>query len=205
VDVSLLSSGLWAMGQAIGLSLQTGHPWLAPPKGARTRVNPIAQDYRTKDDKTLCLTCLQAMKYWPELVDLLGHPELKDDARFTDNDTLLANGSAAIEILQGIFGAEDLAHWRKLLDSFTGQWAVAQDSLQIAEDPQVIANDYLLKSQTAEGHPFTIVGAPAQFGGEASPVGRAPDFNEHGDEILTEILGLEYEDVIALKVRGVVA
>jgi crotonobetainyl-CoA:carnitine CoA-transferase CaiB-like acyl-CoA transferase len=205
VDVSLLSSGLWAMGQAIGLSLQTGQPWMAPPKGKRDRVNPIVQDYTTKDGSTLALCCLQPMKYWPELVDMVGRPELKDDPRFVENDILLANGSEAIAILQEIFGAEDLAYWRKVLEPFTGQWAVAQDTLQIREDPQVIANDYLLTSQTAAGHPFTIVGAPAQFGGEASPVGRAPDFNEHGDEILTEVLGMEYEDVIGLKVRGVVA
>jgi crotonobetainyl-CoA:carnitine CoA-transferase CaiB-like acyl-CoA transferase len=205
VDVSLLSSGLWAMGQAIGLSLQSGQPWLGQPKVRTGRTNPIVRDYPTRDGKTLCLCCLQPMKYWPEIVDLLGHPELKDDPRFTENDTLLANGYEAIDILGGIFASEDLDHWRKVLENFSGQWAVAQDTLQIAEDPQVVANDYLLKSQTASGHPFTIVGPPAQFGGEPAAVGRAPEFNEHGDEILTEILGMEYEDVIGLKVRGVVA
>ena len=34
---------------------------------------------------------------------------------------------------------------------------------------------------------------------------RAPEFNEHGDEILTEMLGLDWDTVIDLKVKGVVA
>ena len=35
--------------------------------------------------------------------------------------------------------------------------------------------------------------------------GKSPDFNEHGDEILTEMLGLDWDTVIDLKVKGVVA
>ena len=34
--------------------------------------------------------------------------------------------------------------------------------------------------------------------------GRAPEFNEHGDEILDE-LGLDWDTIVDLKVRGVVA
>ena len=35
--------------------------------------------------------------------------------------------------------------------------------------------------------------------------GKSPDFNEHGDQILTEQLGLDWDTVIDLKVKGVVA
>jgi hypothetical protein len=37
------------------------------------------------------------------------------------------------------------------------------------------------------------------------PSARAPEFNEHGDEILTGELGLDWDTVIDLKVRGIVA
>jgi hypothetical protein len=43
-----------------------------------------------------------------------------------------------------------------------------------------------------------------QFGGQAHPPKRAPEFNEHGDEIL-ESIGLDMDAIIDLKVRGVVA
>ena len=35
VDVSLLASGLWAMGQTISLSLQLDMPWSMPPGDSR--------------------------------------------------------------------------------------------------------------------------------------------------------------------------
>jgi hypothetical protein len=44
-----------------------------------------------------------------------------------------------------------------------------------------------------------------QFGGEPSPPRRAPEFNEHGDDILTGELGLDLDTVVELKVKGVVA
>jgi hypothetical protein len=43
-----------------------------------------------------------------------------------------------------------------------------------------------------------------QFGADLPSTSRAPEFNEHGDEILASI-GLDDEAIIDLKVRGVVA
>jgi hypothetical protein len=43
-----------------------------------------------------------------------------------------------------------------------------------------------------------------QFGEEPTPTKRAPEFNEHGDEILQSI-GLDMDAIVELKIRGVVA
>jgi len=43
-----------------------------------------------------------------------------------------------------------------------------------------------------------------QYDGEPAAPKRAPEFNEHGDAIL-ESLGLEWDTIVDLKVRGVVA
>ena len=42
------------------------------------------------------------------------------------------------------------------------------------------------------------------YGGEPARAQRAPGFNEHGDEILDR-LGLDWDTIVDLKVRGVVA
>jgi hypothetical protein len=49
-----------------------------------------------------------------------------------------------------------------------------------------------------------LAAAPIQYDGEAAQPTRAPEFNEHGDAILTD-LGLGMDAIIDLKVRGVVA
>lgn len=203
VDVSLLGTGLWAMGQGMALSLALGMPW-APPPLERVGANPLSRNYTTADDRVITLTCLQGAKYWPTLCQSIGRPDLAGDERFTDQASLLANSAAATQILEAEFAAHPLQEWRRRLQSFDGQWAVVQDTLEAAEDPQTLANGYLQECHTAGGSAFRLVAAPVQYDEEPSVPRRAPEFNEHGDEIL-ESLGLDWDHIVDLKVRGVVA
>jgi crotonobetainyl-CoA:carnitine CoA-transferase CaiB-like acyl-CoA transferase len=202
VDVSLLGTGLWSMGQAIALSLILDMPWAPPAREALA--NPLTQNYTTKDGRTVAITCLQAAVYWPALCDTIGRPELKDDPRFADQLSLLANGAEAIEILDEVFASATLDEWRERLASFEGQWCAVQDTLEVVDDPQTIANGYVQPCETANGTPFKLVAAPVQFDEEPAVPTRAPEFNEHGDELLAE-LGIDWDTIVDLKVRGVVA
>jgi crotonobetainyl-CoA:carnitine CoA-transferase CaiB-like acyl-CoA transferase len=203
VDVSLLGTGMWAMGQAIALSLVLDVPWGAPADSALGR-NPLSRNYTTSDGRLITLTCLQAGKYWAPLCEVIGRPELIRDARFADHASLLANSADATEILTEVFASATLAEWRGTLQPFTGQWAVVQDTLEAAADQQSVANGYVQECTTAGGVPFKLVAAPVQFDEEPATPGRAPEFNEHGDAILAE-LGLDWDTIVDLKVRGVVA
>jgi crotonobetainyl-CoA:carnitine CoA-transferase CaiB-like acyl-CoA transferase len=203
VDVSLLGTGLWAMGQAMALSLVLRMPWSVPPND-RLSFNPLVRNYDTKDGRVIAFTCLQAAKYWPLLCDVIERPELKDDPRFADQASLTENTNQAIKILAEVFASATLEDWRRRLEAFEGQWCVVQDTLQAAEDPQTIANGYLQECRTADGTPFRLVATPVQYDEEPARPARAPKFNEHGDEILGD-LGLDWDAIIDLRVRGIVA
>ncbi len=203
VDVSLLGTGLWAMGQAMALSLVLNMPWGVPPND-RLSFNPLVRNYVTKDGRVIAFTCLQAAKYWPLLCDAIEHPELKIDPRFADQVSLLQNTNQAIQILDEVFASARLEDWLQRLASFEGQWCVVQDTLQAAEDPQTVANGYLQECATADGKPFRLVAVPVQYDEEAAKPARAPKFNEHGDDILGG-LGLDWQAIIDLKVRGIVS
>jgi crotonobetainyl-CoA:carnitine CoA-transferase CaiB-like acyl-CoA transferase len=203
VDVSLLASGMWAMGQAISLSLLMQQPWLPPPEDAPRR-NPLVVNYITKDGRYLAFCCLQAGKYWAHLCQAIDRPDLVSDPRFASHDTLLAHSAEAIDILTVEFGARPLVEWRERLSDFDGQWTVIQDTLELVDDPQVVANGYIQECRTASGSPFHLASAPVQYNEEAPVPGRAPEFNEHGDAILEE-LGIDWDTIVDLKVRGIVA
>jgi crotonobetainyl-CoA:carnitine CoA-transferase CaiB-like acyl-CoA transferase len=79
-----------------------------------------------------------------------------------------------------------------------------QNTLEAAEDPQSVANGYVSTCHNAEGEEFKLVTAPVQFGGVPAQPGRSPEFNEQGDAIL-EALGLDWDTILDLKVKGVVA
>lgn len=203
VDVSLLHSGLWSMGAAMALSLQFQKGWTPPPPG-RALFNPLVTTYRTKDDRWIGLCCLQAAKYWPDACRAVGRPELADDERFADTESITANADVGAELLEEAFAEHTLEEWRARLADFSGQWAVVQDTLESAADPQSVANGYVMDCANAAGIKFQLVTVPMVYDGEAAPPKRAPDFNEHGDAIL-EGLGLDTDAIIDLKVRGIVA
>ena len=50
---------------------------------------------------------------------------------------------------------------------------------------------------------FQLVAAPVQYDEQPAVPGRAPEFNEHGDDILRD-LGLDWDTIVDLKVRGAV-
>ena len=78
------------------------------------------------------------------------------------------------------------------------------DTLAPAADPQPFTNGDRRECHPASGPAFQMVAGPVQYDEEPAVPGRAPEFNEHGDEILTD-LGLDWDTIIDLKVRGVVA
>lgn len=203
VDVSLLGTGIWSMGAAFALSLQLDVPWAPLPVGATTG-NPLVTSYRTKDGRFVMLSCLQAAKYWPEFCDVIDRPDLAAEARFADADGLRENAAAATELVREAFVQRTLAEWRERLAGFSGQWCAVQDTLEAAADPQTIANGHVAECKTAEGVPFKLATAPVHYDEEAPQPKRAPEFNEHGDEILAN-LGIDWDTIVDLKVRGVVA
>jgi crotonobetainyl-CoA:carnitine CoA-transferase CaiB-like acyl-CoA transferase len=203
VDVSLLSTGMWAQAAAIAISMQFDMAW-QPMGGGGGTGNPLVNTYRTRDDRFVSLSCLQAARYWGDMCRVIERPELATDERFHDHDSLMANAGAATDILREIFAAHTVEEWRAKLEDFTGQWAVVQTTLEVVDDPQTVANDYVMETATADGTAYRTVTTPVQFGGEAHPPKRAPEFNEHGDQILAD-LGLDWDTVVDLKVRGIVA
>lgn len=203
VDISLLGTGLWAMGQAMALSLITDTPWQPGPNESMNR-NPLVGNYETRDGRYVMLTCLQAGVYWAPLCDIIGRPELATDPRFIDHAALMQNREEAGAILTDVFRQATVDEWRTRLEPFIGQWTIIQHSLEAAADPQTVANGYLQECRTAGGTPFQLVAAPVQYDEQPAKPQRAPEFNEHGDAVLAE-LGYDWDTIVDLKVRGVVA
>jgi crotonobetainyl-CoA:carnitine CoA-transferase CaiB-like acyl-CoA transferase len=205
VDVSLLSSGMWAMGGTIAVAQDTGMAWQAPPATERPApFNPLIGYYGTKDGRFIMLSMLQGFYYWPEFCERIGRPELIQDERFTSHELLMQNAEVASDILREEIGHSTLDELKERFAGMRGQWAIVQDSVEIADDPQVVANGYLQDLEW-DGYKYKLVATPVQFDGEPSVPGKSPEFNEHGDQILTEELGIDWDTVVDLKVKGVVA
>jgi crotonobetainyl-CoA:carnitine CoA-transferase CaiB-like acyl-CoA transferase len=203
VDVSLLGSGLWAMGMGIDSSLLSQKPWTAPPTGALGSDNPLSGLYRTADDRYLSFVMLQAARYWGEVCHHLGRPDLAEDPRFATAEAISEHAEEACALLREVIAAEPLAHWSERLAGLSGPWAPVQDTLQATGDAQVRSNEYILPVDAEDGSTYELVASPVQFDEVAPELHRAPGFAEHTDEVLLE-LGYDWDRIIGLKTDGAV-
>jgi len=212
VDVSLLNVGIWSMGAAIGLSMQNGEPWglmqlykqsEAKTKDGKKRGNPLTGLYETKDKRFISLVMMQGFQYWPEFCKHIDRQDLITDDRFNTDQKLGENAGAAKQIVGEVIKTRTLAEWTDAFKGMKGQWAPVQNTVEVSKDEQVRGNDYIVSTKTANGTAFELVASPVQFDVKATATRRAPEFNEHGDEILQEA-GFDMEKIIELKIAGAV-
>ncbi|MFC4376190.1 CaiB/BaiF CoA transferase family protein [Nocardia halotolerans] len=199
VDVSLLGSGLWSMGHTVALSLHLDKPMLAGPAGAHgSPSNPLSGLYATADSRYLAFVMLQPGKFWADVCRHIDRPELADDPRFATGELIAANTAAAVEILQQTLATRTLAEWTRRFATLAGPWAPVQDSRQAGDDPQIRANEYVVRAGELE-----LVANPVQFDVAAPQLQAAPEFAAQTEEILLE-LGLDWDRIIALKSAGAI-
>lgn len=199
VDVSLLSSGVWSMGHTIALSAYGGQPLLAGPTGSHgAMANPLVGVYATKDGRHLSFVMLQPTKFWADVCHHIDRPDLADDPRFETADSIAEHTDEAVEILKEAIAGRTLGEWTERLTTLAGPWAPVQDALQVLDDPQVQANEYIRTAGELQ-----LVSNPVQFDVTAPDLTPGPEFAAQTDEVLQE-LGMDWERIIALKTAGAV-
>jgi crotonobetainyl-CoA:carnitine CoA-transferase CaiB-like acyl-CoA transferase len=199
VDVSLLGSGAWAMGHTIALTRRLGELLVQPPPGSGgSPVNPLVGMYSTADGRYISFVMLQPTKFWADVCRHMDLDELVDDPRFATADAIAANTAVAVKILSESMARRPLVEWAERFATLSGPWAPVQDTLQVAEDAQVRANDYLV----CDGG-LDLIANPVQFDLTPPHTGPAPGFAEQTDEILEEI-GFGWDRIIELKTAGAV-
>jgi len=143
-------------------------------------------------------------KFWQNLCDAIGRPELKDDPRAVDNTARLENRDWLVSLLAEVFSTRTNEEWLETLDTFDIPNAPVNDIGAVFEDPQVLARGMV---KTYE-HP-TLGGiryppSPIKFDDWESPSIPAPMLGEHTVELLRDRLGIREPEVHELARQGVV-
>lgn len=87
------------------------------------------------------------------------------------------------------------------ITAFSG---IARDFLEIANDPQVLANDYIVEIDDPTLGPTKLVAFPVQLEKSKGRIrASAPEHGQHTEEVLLE-LGYSWDDLAKLKEQKVI-
>ena len=203
VDASLLG----------GMTFLQGHPvvfcTMANIWGMRiarkSAGNPLWNHYKCGDDKWIALAHLSPDKFWPLLCRAMGLEELEKDPRFDSMDKRMKSCQELIAILDKRFATKPRDEWVKIFKKHGIIFSPVNNTLDLTQDPQVLANDYVTVFDHPVFGPIKTVGFPIGLSKTPLSIRReAPEFGQHPEEILTELLDYSGDDVARLKDEQVI-
>ena len=204
VDASHLGSMTMLQGLSVAARLMMG--FAIPRMPRKFQVNPLWNHYCCRDGQWICLGMLQSDRYWADFCRAIGRPDLATDERFADIKVRAANTGVAIEILDAVFATKPRAEWMEILRK-GGDFIFCQVNSvdDLPNDPQVLANDYIVDFDHPRYGKTQVVGIPVRLRETPGQVRLpAPEFGQHTEEILTGLLGYSWERIAELKEQEVI-
>lgn len=200
VQTSLLATGTYVVGSDLAVQLSFGR--LASNRPRSDPFDPLANFYKSRDERWFVLNPRGGSKDWPVLAKACGKPELTDDPRFGSGRLRKDNNKALVAEFDAAFGALDFAEIARRLDEVDLVWAPVQTPAEVVADPQVAAAGAFVDVEDGEGGVYRSLAAPARFpGADATQLGPYPSLGQHTAEVLAE-LGYSEAEVAAMRASG---
>lgn len=204
VRVSMLGTRIWMQCNSM---LATIHAGRSRPRHSRVRPsNPLYNYYCCKDGKWLLLAQLNPEEHWPRLCRALEMEQFVDDPRFRDNEDREKNSAALVSIFDGVFATKTRDKWVQTLDAAGGFiYSAVKDFWEVANDPQVLENDFLIDFDHPTLGKIKEIGIPVELSETPGSVrAPAPQLGQHTVEVLADLLGFSSADIERLRDQKVI-
>ncbi len=195
-DLALLDAALHQTSYPAFWYLNEGHVVGRAARSAHPSVTP-SQTFRTADGWVFVMA--QQPKFWALLVDTIGVPHLKTDARFAETAARLDHRDALTTILDGVFLQHPTAHW---VDRLGGIVPVAPvyDLAQALDNP--LAADMVETVDHPDG-PMRVLANPIKIDGARMPNRASPKLGADTDAVLGEA-GFTAAEIADLRDSGTI-
>jgi crotonobetainyl-CoA:carnitine CoA-transferase CaiB-like acyl-CoA transferase len=204
VDVSQLQAMALIQGNGLMPAFTMGnsiprHNRVKPPR------NPLYNSYRCQDGRWIVMAAIQGGRYWSNFCHTIGHPELEHDPRFVDEEARMQHREELVCILDEVFATRPAQDWIEAMrESADMPIAVANRLIDLAEDEQMLANDYILDWDHPAMGNIKFPGFAVKFTETPAALqGPAPELGQHTEEVMLD-LGYTWEDIGALKDQGII-
>ncbi len=205
VEVSLLGSGIHLQAYNINTALLRGRQ--IPRPSRQSMRNPMSNHFECADGEWIILSEPQAERFWPKFCDALGIKNIEKDPRFADTKARRDNHKELTPIIEGVFKTKTRAEWCAVLDEKGGGIAYSPvlRPTDLINDEQSLANGYVAEIDHPTLGKIKMVGNPVAFSDTPVTVdGFAPEFGQHTEEVLLDVLGYDWDQIQQLKDEEVI-
>ncbi|GLR66633.1 hypothetical protein GCM10010909_13130 [Acidocella aquatica] len=141
------------------------------------------------------------------MLDALGNPpELAADPRFGDHWARCAHARECTAILDPVFASKPRDYW---LSRFVAKGDLPVCAIntteEAANDPQAIINGYVTELDHPSHGKIKLPGFPVALSATPARIHRqAPEFGEHTEDVLINLLGMDWHGITGLRERQVI-
>jgi len=196
IDISLFDSHIALLTNVASNYLVGGKP---PRRLGNAHPNLAPYEAFTARDGWFVLGVANE-RQWETLCNLLGHPELQTDPRFTNNGMRVANREALVEELNKIFSQRTVDEWLSDIAQAGLPCGAINSIPQVFAHPQTQARQMTLETEHPTAGTVKLTGFPYKFSETPAEIHAPPPaLGQHTEEILKALLGYSSEEVEALK------
>ncbi len=199
VDVSLVGGQIWAQASEYTHYLLSGEE-TGRSNGGHPLVNALYGIFPTADGYVAIAGCPEHL--WPGMLRAVERPDLADHPRFGSYFTTPEIRAELREVFSEIFATRTTAEWEQRLAAEHQRFAPVRSHAEVAADPQVAANDYIVTVDHPDwgevrmvGCPITMSDTPTRWGTEVAELG------QHTEEVLVEF-GFSWDEIGELRDTG---
>lgn len=200
IDMALLDVQVACLANQAMNYLTTG---TAPKRLGNAHPNIVPyQDFPTADGDFI-LTVGNDSQF-RKFAEVAGQPQWAEDTRFATNQQRVAHRADLIPLIRQATVFKTTAQWVAVLEQAGVPCGPINDVSQVFADPQVLARGLRVELPHALAGMVPQVASPIRLSGTPVEYRRAPPMlGEHTLEVLTGVLGMSDEAVMALREAGV--
>jgi formyl-CoA transferase len=200
IDIGLLDSQVALMTYVASNYLVTGEP---SPRHGNAHPNIVPYEIFKARDGYFAFGAGNDHQ-WTKFSHAVGHPDWATDERFATNPQRLAHREELLELVRELFIQRDTEEWLTLCED-NGLSAAPINSMdRVFSNPQAIAREFRIDVPHPTAGSVPLVNSPLKIPTSPTEVRYPPPLlGEHTEEVLSELLGMDPENVRSLKEEGV--
>jgi CoA:oxalate CoA-transferase len=201
VDVSMLDAQIALLENAFARFFATGE--IPQRIGTRHPVLTPFQAFPTQDG--YIVLAIPREEWWQKFCQVINRQDLLPDERLKDNLSRTKNHKQLEEILSEITRTRTTSEWVAEMERNDIPCGPVHTIDQVACDPYTVSREMIVQVKHAKAGMLKVVNSPIKLSRTPVKIDKAcPELGEHTEEVLTNLLGFNKEDIAKLREQKVI-